>query len=89
MSQQVSFGTLWRRGWWALLMLIVANVALGLGYASVAFLLRGLVEKPMPIAIAVVWLTVGAPFLGWLFELFATHSARLTAEPPSNERQSN
>ncbi len=73
-----SYAAYWRRGWWALLLVLVANIGLGLCYAGLAMMLRAITDNPYPIAVALVWFTFGAPLLGWLFEVFAARSRRLS-----------
>jgi hypothetical protein len=67
----------WKRGWWALGLIISINIILGVVYAGLAFLLRPLLANPFPVAVAVAWLIVGAPIAGLLFEKFVGWSNRL------------
>lgn len=67
----------WKRGWWALALIVSLNIIVGAAYASFAFLLRPFFENPFPVGVAVAWLTVGAPIAGLLFEKFAGWSNRL------------
>jgi hypothetical protein len=67
----------WKRGWWALGLIISINIILGVGYAGLAFLLQPLLENPFPVAVAITWLVVGAPIAGLLFEKFAGWSKRV------------
>jgi hypothetical protein len=61
----------WKRGWWALGLIISINVIVGVGYAGLAFMLQPLLDNPFPVAVAIIWLVVGAPIAGLLFEKFA------------------
>jgi hypothetical protein len=54
----------WKRGWWALGLIISINIILGVVYASLAFLLQPLLANPFPVAVAIAWLGVGAPIAG-------------------------
>jgi hypothetical protein len=79
MNGSAKYGRLWLRGLWVFLMLIVINVVLGVLGAGVAALLRPLIAQPLIVAYAIVLLTVGLPFIGWLFEQLAS---RLPRVPP-------
>jgi hypothetical protein len=72
-----SYLAYWKRGWWALALLISINIILGVVYASLAFVLRPLLANPFPIAVGIAWLAVGAPIAGLLFEKFVGWSSRL------------
>jgi|RhiMetdeSRZDD1v2_1073273.scaffolds.fasta_scaffold55231_2 hypothetical protein len=67
----------WKRGWWALGLLISINAVLGVVYAALAFLLKPLLGNPFPVAVAIAWLAVGAPIAGLLFEKFASWTKRV------------
>ena len=72
----------WKRGWWAALMMTLVNLVVSV---LVAFTGIGLGAEPSvawPIAVA-VWLIMGAPFAGWLFEVFASHSRRIPGQSGS------
>jgi hypothetical protein len=70
----------WKRGWWALGLIISLNIVVGAAYASFAFLLRPFLANPFPVGAAIAWLTVGAPIAGLFFEKFAGWSNRLNQE---------
>lgn len=77
MDVGAKYGRLWLRGLWVFFMLIVINVVLGMLGAGVAVLLRPLIAQPMILAYAIVLLSVGLPFIGWLFEQLASRLPRL------------
>ena len=58
-------------------MAICLNVSLVPLFLLVAFVVG---DRPIVYAIAcvVLWLTIGAPIWGWLFEAFARNSSRIT-----------
>jgi hypothetical protein len=58
----------WKRGWWALGLIISINIILGVGYAGLAFLLQPLLENPFPVAVAITWM--------WLARLSRACSSR-------------
>ena len=70
----------WKRGWWALALIISINIILAVAYGSLAFLLRPFLANPFPVAVVIAWLAVGAPIAGLLFEKFAGWSKRLDRE---------
>lgn len=63
----------WRRGWWAWLLALCLNFSLFplIVPAAIAF-----AERPALYAVAclVLWVLIGAPVWGWLFEVFARNS---------------
>ena len=72
-----SYFAYWKRGWLVLAFIIGLNVALGLLYAGLAFLLKPMTPNPFPIGVALSWLVVGAPFAGWFFEKLVGWSGRI------------
>jgi hypothetical protein len=74
----------WKRGWWVLLLIACINVTLGLAYVLASRMLGQLIETPLPVAAVIVWLIVGAPFCGWLFEGFVAKSKRLGQTEPQS-----
>ncbi len=77
MDGGAKYGRLWLRGLWVFIMLMVINVVLGVLGAGMTALLRPLVAEPLIVAYAVVLLSVGLPFIGWLFELLASRLPRV------------
>ena len=77
MDGSAKYRLLWIRGLWVFLMLIVINVVLGLLGAGVAALLRPVIGQELLVAYAAVLLTVGLPFIGWLFEQLASRLPRV------------
>ena len=72
----------WKRGWWVFGMIFILNVSTGLMVypVSIIALNNDLLYWGGCILILVI---VGLPFWGWLFERFASRSARLMT--PSGE----
>lgn len=68
----------WKRGWWAWLFQLCSTLVLIPLVISLAIIFREQLLLYWVSAIA-LWLVVGAPLWGWLFEKFAASSARLGA----------
>ncbi len=70
----------WKRGWWAwLLSLCLSFILFPLfGLAAVVFFES---STNYVLACLVLWLFIGAPLWGWLFEVFARHSERIGGKP--------
>jgi cytochrome c biogenesis protein CcdA len=77
MEDTAKFGRLWVRGLWVFLMIIIINVSLGLLAAGVALLLRPILGHALIMAYGIVLLFAGLPFMGWLFEQFASRLPRV------------
>ena len=74
-----SYWAFWKRGWWAWLLLLCSNIAIGIFIAPLAFAFHD--DKRIYLLSAVgVWFLVGAPIWGWLFEYFAASSSRLITQ---------
>jgi cytochrome c biogenesis protein CcdA len=78
MDRNSAYVRFWVRGLWVFLMLIITNVVLGLTAAALGSIVRG-------ISGGVLWcyllmmLTIGLPFMGWIFEKFASRLPRIPA----------
>ena len=71
-----TYFALWRRGWWAWLHMLCANLAfVVMCIPFVAFKYKPV--EPDWGLLVVIWLVAGAPAWGWLFEYFAVKSERL------------
>ncbi len=77
MHQPANYGTYWVRGIWVLLMILAINIVLGLAGGGVAILLRPVLGQSYLVAYAIVLLSVGLPFMGWLFERLASRLPRV------------
>jgi hypothetical protein len=64
-------------------MLIVINLVLGVIGAGLARLLRSMLAQPLLVAYLVVLLSVGFPFMGWLFEQLASRIPRVRGSESS------
>lgn len=68
---------LWYRGWWTWLMVLCLNLAIGVVTIPVFLLIRGLSASWVwPVSI-LIWLVIGAPAWGWIFEIFARKTTRI------------
>ncbi|HRH77349.1 MAG TPA: hypothetical protein PK129_08375 [Cellvibrionaceae bacterium] len=65
----------WRRGWWAWLLSAILNLSVAVLVFPLAWFFWGN-EKVYWIASGFVWLIIGAPVWGWIFEVFAKNSDR-------------
>jgi hypothetical protein len=74
----------WKRGWWAWLMMFLANLSLVFVFVPLAF---ALASKPTAywIGACVAWLAIYAPLWGWLFEKFAAGSQRIATSNTGTE----
>lgn len=73
----------WKRGWWAWLLMLFTNISVGILILPLAFAFGG--NKVMYwVSALVVWLLIGAPCWGWLFEAFAKNSIRIGVPNTSN-----
>jgi hypothetical protein len=73
----------WKRGWWTWLLMLLANISAGVLILPLAFAFGS--NKPMYwVSAVVVWLLIGAPCWGWLFETFAKNSIRLGTQNMSS-----
>ncbi|WP_447894111.1 hypothetical protein [Vreelandella sp. GE22] len=66
----------WKRGWWAWLLMLCSNLAISLLVIPLVFLF-GENQIGYWSALLVVWILIVTPLSGWLFEKFASSSARI------------
>jgi hypothetical protein len=88
MGGNVTFGRFWIRGLWVFLMLVLTNIFLGAVAAAVGYLSRSIPGQSIWLSYLLVMLTVGLPFMGWIFEQFATRLPRLQSSDPHDDVQS-
>ena len=74
----------WKRGWWAWLMVLCCNVCFAIAVVPLAMIF-GANKVAYWTSAIVVWLIVGAPLMGWLFERFAVSSPRLILSSQDGE----
>jgi len=72
----------WKRGWWAWLLMLCANILLAILIFPLAMAFRGN-ENIYWLSAAVMWFVIVAPLWGWLFEYFAAGSTRIV-EPKNS-----
>lgn len=77
MEGKVTFGRFWIRGLWVFLMFLLTNIFLGAVAAAVGRLSRSVPGLSLWISYLLVMLVVGLPFMGWIFEQFASRLPRL------------
>ena len=77
----------WKRGWWAWLMVLTFNVSLAVVAIPLA---SAFAENQLVywVSFTCIWLVLGSPYLGWLFESFAQNSQRLHSILPEEESSS-
>ena len=68
----------WKRGWWAWLMMLCANVVFGLLVTPSTFAF-GTRSAAYWVTSTAALIVIGIPVAGWLFERFAASSSRLLA----------
>jgi hypothetical protein len=85
MGARVTLGSLWVRGLWVFLLSVVNNVAIGSAGYLVHLLLPSSLKHEIAAPYLIGLVTVGLPFMGWLFEQFASRLPRLMT-PASNDR---
>jgi hypothetical protein len=73
----------WRRGWWAWLLALCLNFSLMPIILPAAFAFSDRPTLYWTVCLG-LWLVLGAPVWGWLFEVFASNSARIGAVPKSS-----
>ncbi len=74
-----SYWAFWKRGWWAWLLMLCCNIALMIFVVPLAFAFHDNQLLYWLSALG-VWIIIGAPLWGWLFEYFATGSPRLMSK---------
>lgn len=73
----------WKRGWWAWLMMLCANVVFGLLVTPSTFAFDTHSAAYWATSLSVL-IIIGIPVLGWIFERFAASSSRLIASRENN-----
>jgi hypothetical protein len=85
MQRNSAYFRFWVRGLWVFLMLLITNISLGLVAAAIGSIVRGLSGAALWWSYLLMMLTIGLPFLGWIFEKFASRLPRLpVAESPGD-----
>lgn len=74
-----TFVALWRRGWWTWALLSTCTSGLNAIVVALGLLVPSESAGHRILSVA-VWVTVGAPAWGWLFEWFVRSSIRVGAE---------
>ena len=83
MNSSSTYLRFWVRGLWVFLMLIITNIVLGLTAAALGAMVRGMTGGALWVCYLLMLLTIGLPFMGWIFEKFASRLPRLeTSESP-------
>jgi ABC-type glycerol-3-phosphate transport system permease component len=83
MDRNSAYFRFWVRGLWVFLMLLITNIFLGLVAAAIGSIVRGLSGAALWWSYLLMMLTIGLPFMGWIFEKFASRLPRLpVAESP-------
>jgi hypothetical protein len=83
MDRNSAYFRFWVRGLWVFLMLLITNIFLGLVAAAIGSIVRGLSGAALWWSYLLMMLTIGLPFMGWIFEKFASRLPRLSvAESP-------
>jgi ABC-type glycerol-3-phosphate transport system permease component len=84
MDRNSAYFRFWVRGLWVFLMLFITNIVLGLTAAAIGSIVRSMSGAALWWSYLLVMLTIGLPFMGWIFEKFASRLPRLPAsESPS------
>jgi ABC-type glycerol-3-phosphate transport system permease component len=85
MDRNSAYFRFWVRGLWVFLMLFITNIVLGLTAAAIGSIVRSMSGAALWWTYLLVMLTIGLPFMGWIFEKFASRLPRLPAsESPSD-----
>jgi hypothetical protein len=83
MDRNSPYFSFWVRGLWVFLMLLITNIFLGLVAAAIGSIVRGLSGSALWWSYLFMMLIIGLPFMGWIFEKFASKLPRLpVAESP-------
>jgi uncharacterized membrane protein len=67
----------WFRGWIVLLLVVVLSFSLSTLYGLLMEPLQSVVYYAPVVVAVIVWVTVGAAWSGWLFEVIASHTKRI------------
>jgi ABC-type glycerol-3-phosphate transport system permease component len=79
MDSNSAYFRFWVRGLWVFLMLLITNIVLGLTAAALGSMVRGISGGALWWCYLLMMLTIGLPFMGWIFEKFASRLPRLPA----------
>ena len=79
MDRNSPYFRFWVRGLWVFLMLFITNIVLGLTAAALGSIVRGMSGAALWWCYLFMMLTIGFPFMGWIFEKFASRLPRLLA----------
>ncbi len=83
MDRNSAYFRFWVRGLWVFLMLLITNIVLGLTAAALGSIVRGMSGGALWGCYLLMMLTIGLPFMGWIFEKFASRLPRLpTSDSP-------
>jgi ABC-type glycerol-3-phosphate transport system permease component len=77
MDRNSAYFRFWIRGLWVFLMLVLINIFLGLTAAALGSIVRSLPGGALWVCYLLMMLTIGLPFMGWIFEKFASRLPRL------------
>jgi hypothetical protein len=78
MTSRTTLGALWVRGLWVFLMLVIVNLVVGaVAPGPFYLLLPSSMKQTVALPFVLGLLTIGLPFMGWLFEVFASPLGRL------------
>ena len=85
MDRKSPYFRFWVRGLWVFLMLLITNIFLALVAAAIGSIVRGLSGAALWCSYLLMMLTIGLPFMGWIFEKFASSLPRVrVAEAPAD-----
>jgi ABC-type glycerol-3-phosphate transport system permease component len=82
MDRNSAYFRFWVRGLWVFLMIVITNIFVGLAAAALGSIMRGLSGRALWVAYLLMMLTIGLPFMGWIFEKFASRLPRLPSSEP-------
>lgn len=84
MERNSAYLRFWVRGLWVFLMLLITNIFLGLTAAALGSMARDMAGGALWLCYLLMMLTIGLPFMGWIFEKFASQLPRLalSESPP-------
>jgi hypothetical protein len=84
MIRGMTLGALWRRGWWVILLLLAADLTLGVLSVLLGYILKPFSAYSFEIAGCIIAITVGPIVLGLFFEVLASDLPRL-GSPSSSD----
>jgi ABC-type glycerol-3-phosphate transport system permease component len=82
MDRNSAYFRFWVRGLWVFLMIVITNIFVGLAAAALGSIMRGLSGRALWVAYLLMMLMIGLPFMGWIFEKFASRLPRLPSSEP-------